>query len=378
MTATALAERVGVTPSAISQWESDVGRPGSDTALRLADALAVPHSFFLRPFSVEKTAPVRFRRYASASKRDVLAAVERMNWLREVYAELERFVTFPPPNVPDLSRGRKPGAITPDEVEQAAGDVRRAWGFGDGPISNTVHLAESVGIAVGCFVFSATMDAFSQAPEGRPFIIMNAERVSAARLRFDLAHELGHLVLHRHVPAQESNEISTYKLMEEQAHRFAAAFLCPARSFCDEVHTVHLDTLVRVKARWRVSVQMMIRRALDLEIVSESQAKRARIELSARGWRTREPLDDELPVEQPVARRRAVELLIQRKVLTVEDLKFIVPLLPRELEVLIGLPNGFLDSPTWGEVVELKPNTAGPAPVFGRDAEVVEFKRPNK
>lgn len=65
----------------------------------------------------------------------------------------------------------------------------------------------------------AAMDGVTMhAPDTLPCIFLNRSQ-PADRLRFSLAHELGHLIMHR-VPTLQ---------MEEEANAFAAAFLAPAK-----------------------------------------------------------------------------------------------------------------------------------------------------
>lgn len=145
------------------------------------------------------------------------------------------------------------------------------------------------------------MDAFSEWRNGdeSPFILYGADKGSAVRSRFDIAHELGHLMLHRGLDPQTFAEPATHKRAEMQAHRFAGALLLPKLAFAREVFAATLDTFLRLKPRWRVSVATMIHRAGDLGLVGREQAKLLWIYLNRRGWRKHEPLDDDLPVEAP-------------------------------------------------------------------------------
>jgi hypothetical protein len=132
-----------------------------------------------------------------------------------IFAEwiAERF-QLPAVSIPDLE-GLEP--------ELAAEAVRAAWGLGSGPAPNLVHLHE----AHGCLVFGLAedcreLDAFAFWRQGRPFVPLNTIK-TAEHGRFDCAHELGHLALHRHV-------CQTTKEHEDKAHAFAAAFLLPKQS----------------------------------------------------------------------------------------------------------------------------------------------------
>ena len=168
--------------------------------------------------------------------------------------------------------------------------------------------------------------------------------------------------------------------MELQAHRFAAAFLFPARSFVDEVYSLALDSLLEVKKRWRVSIQVMIRRARDLDLVSQDKYERAFRELSRRGYRTREPLDADFPVEHPTLLSKAIRLLVDQAVMTRQELVYRLPFSAGDIEILANLPRGYLDAAQWGEVVDL-PAEYPRLPAGnknGNGARVLNFKRPRE
>ena len=114
------------------------------------------------------------------------------------------------------------------------------------------------------------------------------------RLRFSIAHELGHLVLHKQLPVKTAAEI------ENAANRFAAEFLMPADAMRTELATpVSLTTVARLKPKWGVAMQALIYRAKDLDIISDRQYRYLFQQLSARGWRTAEPTNLNIPIEKP-------------------------------------------------------------------------------
>src|SRR5205823_3964589 len=130
---------------------------------------------------------------------------------------------------------------------EAATETRRFWGLGDGPIANVVRLLEHHGAVVVRFDFGVrSLEAFSQwgLPEDRPFIVLGDARGSPARMRFCAAHELGHMVLHRHLDPQVVARPELHALLEQQAHRFTGAFLMPAESFRRSVYLTTLSALL--------------------------------------------------------------------------------------------------------------------------------------
>src|SRR5262249_355624 len=137
---------------------------------------------------------------------------------------------------------------------------------------------------------SQRVDAFSRAGQ-RSIIVLNDK--TSSRSRWDIAHELGHLVMH----AGQGAEIADG---ETQADAFAAAFLMPAAGFASEfpsARRINWEALSRLKARWRVSLAAMIRRAVDLRIIDAMSYRYAYKVMSMRGWLKLEPY--EFQAEEP-------------------------------------------------------------------------------
>lgn len=112
-----------------------------------------------------------------------------------------------------------------------------------------------------------------------------ADKASAVRQRFDAAHELAHVLLHRSVENKRLNTAADNKIIEDQAHYFANALLLPADQFVNEVWAPTLDAMIALKDRWKVSVGAMIKRCEALELVDRDQAQRLWINYNRRGWR---------------------------------------------------------------------------------------------
>lgn len=376
LTAVSLAELVGVTPQAISQYEKSVHTPRPDVMVRISDALQFPPIFFTLPLPAPDPEPVFFRSLASTTARSRERAAAIYELVRQVVAWTAGLVEFPTPDVPNLSPS-DPARLGDEEIEAAATIVRRHWGLGDGPISNVVWLLENRGILIARFPFDeATLDGFSQWPsvEGRPYVLLNADKGSAARSRFDAAHELAHLVLHRgHFPKAGAD----FTRIEAQAHRFAAAFLFPESAFSREVVALGLPSFLALKRRWVVSMGMMIKRAAHLGFIDEAEEQRLWRNYSSRGFRRGEPLDDELPIEEPRILPRAFDLLLSQRVLTREQVLAQLPFHRNEVERLANLATGYLN-PETAPVVTLKPR----APVSSGDGPgggtVVPFSRGSK
>jgi Zn-dependent peptidase ImmA (M78 family)/DNA-binding XRE family transcriptional regulator len=292
----ALAEAVGVSAMAISKYERELDIPSSDVLLRLAQALNVKTEYFLRPVAVTITAPSYRRRTSLPRKQEYAIMGQIQEWL-ERYLDAESFFNGPPDfDLPaDLSRR----VASLSEVEQVVLNLRRAWHLGWDPIENLVEVLEDRGIKVGQVDGHEDFDALTfWADDNIPVIAVKHDS-PGDRQRFNLAHELGHLVLE---PVEGVDA-------EKAAYRFAGAFLVPepvARfELGDHRQTLDLHELHLLKHKYGLSMQAWIYRAKDLGILSESAATRLFRQFRQEGWHRQEP-GDPIPPEEPGRLKRLV------------------------------------------------------------------------
>lgn len=343
ITAIALAQRIGVSRQVISQYENGLATPSPDVMERITQQLDLPVAFFRRPISPVELSTVYFRSLSSATNAARARAKSRLRWAQEIAFYVREYIEIPPVDFPTFNLPADPKSLTSEQIEMAAQQVRRHWSLGDGPISNVVWLLENHGaIIVRDHLATHALDAFSGWADGTPFIILGSDKGSAARSRLDTAHELGHLVAHRSITATQLTRPADLKLLEIQAFRFGGAFLLPASSFPRDVYSPTLDALRNLKDKWRVSVGLMIKRLEDLDLVGDEQARRLWISYNRRGWRQNEPLDDELPVEEPRLLRQACELMLTEGVLARSDILSQLPFAQHDIEQLAGLGEGYL------------------------------------
>lgn len=295
------ATQSALTTAALSQLETGQTRPSPRTLAALAEATGCPAAFFvLRP--QDRSPEGFFRSLRAASARDRRQHLARARLLHDFLAASEEYVTLPELLLPRFT------LVSGDEseIERIAENVRGVWGIGDGPLKHVIRTLERRGIVVvRVSAFTREIDAFSVCFEERPIVVLGSEKGVTARSRFDAAHELAHLVLHTDVDAGT-------KESERQAHAFAAAFLMPASAIRDTLPSrADWPTLMRLKAKWRVSIQALLRRALTLNVMSQQTYVGAMKTLSARGWRKEEPGDKEVgPLEAPTLLAKALDALV--------------------------------------------------------------------
>lgn len=270
-----LALRIGVEPRAVTGFESDQYMPNPENLARIARATGFPIKFFEEDdIELLDAAGVSFRSMTkmTAKQRDAAVAAGSIAFVLNDW--VDKNFDLVAPDLPDY------GGATP---EAAAQSLRQYWGLGQLPIKNMIHLLESKGVRVFSLSENCVeVDAYSVWRGVRPFVFLNMVK-SGERRRFDAAHELAHLVMHRHAAP---NGVEA----EKEAHAFAGAFLMPSASIKAIGRIVPtLDHILQIKRKWIVSAAAMIMRLHELGLLTYYHYNRLYVELSRRGYRTAEP-----------------------------------------------------------------------------------------
>jgi Zn-dependent peptidase ImmA (M78 family)/transcriptional regulator with XRE-family HTH domain len=339
---TELATKIGVSRQAISSYEQGEKTPEPETMQALATVLEQPISFFTKgDIPTFGSHSVNFFRKTGAdTKRRNMACEIYARWLAQAAFTFDEVVNFPAVDLPGYEPGDTATRYSDDEIEEIAEKVRHHFGLGLGPISNVVRLLETKGVLVARVqIPKENVEAFSFWSGGRPFVFLASEKESGARARFDAAHELGHLILHRWIGADEIEDKDRLKEIEREADRFAGAFLLPRKSFPNEVYSSKLMGFVDLKRRWKVSLQAMIYRCKNLGIFDDQQVTNLYKQLSFKKWRTMEPLDgpNGLPLEEPLLLRKISEVVLDGGRMAKDEVKATLGFSPRVIEQLLGL-----------------------------------------
>lgn len=345
LTMVALADLVDLSAASISSYETGKVSPSPDALERLAGTLNFPGNFFLLPDRDRQSGTTFYRSMSTATKRARTRAEWRAGWLRDITEYVSDFVTLPDVNLPYLGLPDNPLLISNDEIEEAAMAARQFWNLPNGPISNMVLLLENQGVVIARDAFDAgALESLCERPPDtdRPFVIIGTDKGTAVRWRFDVAHELGHLLLHSRIPPGLLQRKEQFKEIETQAHRFAAAFLLPLDQFADDLFGISLDAFRSIKPKWKTSIAMMIRRARDGRLISEETERGLWVNYTRRKWRTIEPLDDSLEPEIPRLLAKSFELILSDGLLTPSEIPDALGLLPADAEDLSSLPRGYL------------------------------------
>lgn len=297
---TQIAAAVGVTPAAITQYEKGAARPTLPVVAELSEALRVPPDFFRlgNPVPMLTADGAHFRSLRSTTVTERESALAFAELALAVFEAVEQFVELPPVRLPDLD---VPDQLTTSDAVDLAGHAREAMGIPPGPVPNMVRLLEAHGVAVVQYdEGTPRVDAFSHHAATRPIVVLSSLKGDRARRRFDCAHELGHLVMHHDTEPGS-------RLVENQAHSFAAEFLAPADQLRPELPS-RLDWAVfhELKRRWGMSLKSLVLQAFKLGRIGEATYQRGMKQLSIWGVPEPGPLG---PPEAPVLLPRALSLV---------------------------------------------------------------------
>lgn len=300
LTQSALAKDAGVTQSALSKAEAGLLDLSEELLGRISAAVRLPVEFFRAEYQY-RSLPLAFRRRITVAAGEVRQVIARANAVRFQFAQLLKSVDVPELRVPMLDLRDYKG-----DVSEVAKDLRRVWPLPDGPVPNLMALLESAGVFILEFDFGTrkidALAAFDADDDLPPLILVNPA-APADRVRFSLAHELGHLVLHHHL-------VLAGPQCEDEADEFASEFLMPAREIRAHLLRLTLERAASLKPYWRVSMAALIMRAAQLGAISDMAKRSLFTRLSQLGYRLHEPV--EIPRESPSLFRQVIEVHVQK------------------------------------------------------------------
>lgn len=291
-------EAIAATKQYIQQIEAGLQKPTEMTQNALADYFGVSKSFFIQKYNHIYESECNFRK-AKSTPVNVKEKAQQYASLLEEYIKFLDEDEFDLPTISFLKEDIDYKNLSALNIEELAEKLRKEWGLDvETPIDDMTKALENAGAIVTYFKeLSDKVDAFSIS-RNRPLVIRNNEKYNGCRLRFDLAHECGHLVLHKCIDNAEDIE-----LKEEQANRFASAFLLPRKGFFQEFYgvfagmSINWRKMAELKKRWKVSFASMIHRAYDLNIIDAVRYRSAYIYLRKSGQSKTEQGDDYINIE---------------------------------------------------------------------------------
>ena len=296
MSKSALASNCGISPSSITKYLNGKS-PSYQNFMEICRALGFSTNFFLRKCEYQSEKPKLWRSLVGAHAKARKTANPILEWQMELHERYNKFFDLPCYDLGFIEVNQTYRKLDNEVIDKVAIEVRDHWGIGLLPMTNLLRNLERSGVVVTrSNLNSQKLDAVSTWKGNTPHILLNTFKNSSSRSRFDLAHELGHLLLHREVTEDEYKE--SFHEIEGQAHYFASSLLLPEKSFLSDVWAPTLKCFENIKPKWKTSIQAMIRRSLDLKAITQAQYSYLNINISRKGWRKFEPHDESIPPEK--------------------------------------------------------------------------------
>ena len=346
-----LGNRISTSRQYVHQLESGIKEPSEDLLPSLVEALRVSKSFLYGTAITElKSEQCHFRKRRTTTQSVCSQVLAYGSVLEKFLDAVKSYVDLPTPFVVNelAEKFGKYDFMTIRDIDLAAREYRIMSGFStDTPIENITDLIESQGIFITSFNgVSEKVDALSFFRRHQ-VILRNTSKDSPGRQRFDLSHELGHLILHNGVETGDSET-------EGQADWFAGSFLFPEEAFrrefplcLDSIGRIDWSRLVELKIRWKVSLKSIIYRAHVFGLISARQYRTANIHISKSGWSKKEKGDDEIAMEEPSLISECIEVITDSLNIPFEnfsdligvDAEFLNELFDLQLELKERMPN---------------------------------------
>lgn len=325
---TEAAKLLGIEQSQLSRMENGVLEAREDVLVRAAKLYEVPQSFFLQRvpvFGAPVSVHPMWRRKADVTTREMDCTIAELN-VRVMH--VRRFLEgVGIANTSDLPRLDIEDYADPARI---ASLVRAHWKVPSGPIRNLTSYVEKAGVLVAhSSLGGASISGVTFAvPALPPLIVLNADQ-PGDRMRFTLAHELGHLVMHK-FPGPN---------MEQEAHAFATALLMPTADVRPYFlgKKIDLSTLAALKPEWRVSMAALLMAAHRTGVIDDGRSKYLWKQMSVKGYRLREPPELDFEQESPTVLNSIVEMHMTALGYSRSDLAAILHCSTSDLETLYSL-----------------------------------------
>lgn len=296
-----LAEILDRHKSLLAQVEAGFRFPTAEFLEAVAFHTQLPLAFFNEePHSEFPVSEVLFRAPRAIKRRQVLDSVRYAEHIYSIFSKVSS-------KIKDLPCRIKDATATPAE---AARTLKRELGISvDSPLISLLRPLERAGVVFIAMPKMEAAEAFSvwvnqDGKDSSPVIGYSIEKSSFDRTRLSICHELGHLVMHRSFLRKVHSEI------EDEAFAFASEWLMPEAAMRREIiEPVSLTALARLKPIYGVSIAALVRRALELSLITQRHYYYLCEQIAREGWKLREPESLDLPVERPRLFRKIVELV---------------------------------------------------------------------
>lgn len=343
-----LADAIDITRQSVSKYERGIIKPAPEVLQGISNVLDFPLDFFYKEEALAnaRSSSLFFRSNSGITKKVKTACSYQVKWANEIREQLAEYVNFIDHEIPTIDTNYED--LSFEDIEELALSVREAWGMKDEPVKDLIGILENKGIILSQFAVSGFcefkgVDAFSAWRNGVPYILYHSTQKSAVRTRFSILHELGHLIMHSSVSEEDAVKKGLIDFADQQADRFAAAFLLPATSFPNDVHGSSLSSFEAIKLKWGVSLSAIIKRCENLGILSENQIGYLKKQMTMKKYWRSEPFDNVMEIEPPEMLKNAVILLVDRNIISKTYFLEKAAFSTKDLVKICSLPEDYFD-----------------------------------
>jgi Zn-dependent peptidase ImmA (M78 family)/transcriptional regulator with XRE-family HTH domain len=297
LTQAALCEALGVDQTMVAHIERGKKQPSEELLAAISAELRQPTSFFRQGSPPDfPRGSLLFRSKSGIGKRTIAQIHSHAELVFEFISRLSQQASLVPVRLPKET----------DPIE-AARQVRKELGLSSGPLTSMIRAVERLGVITIPLPDHKDCEAFAvwAGPDRACPVLGLVVNKASDRVRMSVAHELGHLILHRNI-------LGGTQELESQAYRFAAELLMPTHDIKQEFDSERLSLfrLAALKRKWQVSMQALARRARDLEAISDRQYRYIMQQMSLKGWRTEEPRFGQQVIEMPRVITKLTEVTV--------------------------------------------------------------------
>ncbi|MDR4970566.1 spr1629 family repressor/antitoxin [Bacillus toyonensis] len=354
-----LSEMLEITEQAVWQYENGYMSPKLEVINELKRIFKVKSKYFYSEDFLGENGKSNIQQCHIAYRAEIMNSAQKnqseaktMEFLSSFLSIIEKKLHYPPNEIVALrekviqylTRSNEDRKL---QIERVASMAREFLEIGNKSNINLLFLLEKKGMFVFEKAIGERIDAYSLwSEDGRPFIMLGNLKKSAARRNFDLAHELGHLLLHYKVEFS-SLDNKAHREHEQEANLFAGAFLLPEKEFTADFNLLSKnsapDSYIDLKKKWIVSIQALAYRAHSLGLLDYQKYRYFNIKLNKQGYKIREPLDDEIKIMKPGKVKSILQLLFDRNYLSLGTLLDTLKVDVEFLSNLTGIEKEFFE-----------------------------------
>ncbi|MEI0821909.1 XRE family transcriptional regulator [Brachyspira pilosicoli] len=346
-----ISKKLDISKQTFSLYENNKINAPFEKIFLLSKELNFPIQYFYEKDNVNVDSKTTyFRSLMKTTKKYRVEQIVKMEHLGLICNVLFEYINFPKLNLPSAKYKNN---LSKNDIEDIAQEVRDYWNLGTDPINNIIRVVEENGIIVTKFETSTSnIDAFSHLVDidnnSIYLIALSKNKDSLPRNKFDVAHELGHILLHEWSEDIESISREEYKLKEEEANYFASAFLLPKDEFIKDFKKGgnRLEFYIHLKSKWKVSIGAMLYRAKYLGLITNTQYQNTIKIMNKKGILKKEPYDELLGIYEPTLLIDSINLILTHimsaKELMQEFSNNNISMNSKEIEKLLNLKEGTL------------------------------------